>query len=58
MISPPPRQDWPFQNEAIRSDLLECSACGSRLCLVAQVLYSYKIAGLVLHKTGPTRIEN
>ncbi|XP_057501031.1 uncharacterized protein LOC130785035 [Actinidia eriantha] len=29
--------DWPIPNTAIRSDLLLCGACGSNLCLVAQV---------------------
>ncbi|XP_043716401.1 programmed cell death protein 2-like [Telopea speciosissima] len=29
--------DWPIPRESIPSDLLECGACGSNLCLVAQV---------------------
>ncbi|XP_041009197.1 programmed cell death protein 2-like [Juglans microcarpa x Juglans regia] len=29
--------DWPLQEEAIRPSLLECGACGSKLCLIAQV---------------------
>ncbi|KAJ4942642.1 hypothetical protein NE237_019478 [Protea cynaroides] len=29
--------DWPIPRESIPSDLLECGACGSKLCLVAQV---------------------
>ncbi|KAI4317189.1 hypothetical protein L6164_025080 [Bauhinia variegata] len=29
--------DWPLPQEAIRSNLLECGACRSKLCLVAQI---------------------
>ncbi|KAF8404495.1 hypothetical protein HHK36_009380 [Tetracentron sinense] len=29
--------DWPIPNMTIRPDLLECGACGSSLCLIAQV---------------------
>uniref|UniRef100_A0A5B6YP43 Putative programmed cell death protein 2-like n=1 Tax=Davidia involucrata TaxID=16924 RepID=A0A5B6YP43_DAVIN len=29
--------DWPIPNVDVRPDLLECSACGSNLCLIAQV---------------------
>ncbi|KAA8530938.1 hypothetical protein F0562_005603 [Nyssa sinensis] len=29
--------DWPIPNIDIRPDLLECSACGGNLCLIAQV---------------------
>ncbi|XP_042505995.1 programmed cell death protein 2-like isoform X2 [Macadamia integrifolia] len=29
--------DWPIPRESIPSDLLQCGACGSNLCLVAQV---------------------
>lgn len=29
--------DWPIPNIVIRPDLLECSACGNNLCLVAQI---------------------
>ncbi|KAL6993085.1 hypothetical protein U1Q18_011203 [Sarracenia purpurea var. burkii] len=29
--------DWPISNITIRSDLLLCNACGSNLCLVAQI---------------------
>ncbi|XAR62305.1 hypothetical protein NMG60_11017020 [Bertholletia excelsa] len=29
--------DWPIPSTSIRSDLLLCSTCGSKLCLVAQV---------------------
>ncbi|KAJ4959569.1 hypothetical protein NE237_026680 [Protea cynaroides] len=30
-------EDWPIPRESIPSNLFECGACGSKLCLVAQV---------------------
>ncbi|KAJ0098001.1 hypothetical protein Patl1_27581 [Pistacia atlantica] len=29
--------DWPFYTESLNPNLLQCGACGSKLCLIAQV---------------------
>ncbi|KAL2528184.1 programmed cell death 2 C-terminal domain-containing protein [Forsythia ovata] len=54
--------DWPFPDNIERPDLLECNACGSNLCLIAQVYApisgkSLKIEERVIYVFGCTKPE-
>ncbi|KAL2528073.1 programmed cell death 2 C-terminal domain-containing protein [Forsythia ovata] len=54
--------DWPFPDNIERPDLLECNACGSNLCLIAQVYApisgkSLKIEERVIYVFGCMKSE-